>query len=144
MYFDAEELAYAEMLAGEVGLDEFTQMCVEEVGRGGGSTPPVSGFKAGSGTPQRRRLFEDSVQNLTPLDLGRLKLGLGKAFDLGAGWEKVKDAAGTFEFVAGAGEKQKQRRGKGESSAKLHEDQIAQLGGGKGVGGAEARGGETG
>ena len=128
MYFDAEELAYAEMLAGEVGLDEFTQMCVEEVGRGGGSTPSVSGFKVGSGTPQRRRLFEDSVQNLTPLDLGRPKLGLGKAFDLGAGWDKVKDAAGTFEFVAGVGEKQKHRRVTVASSGCIHpEAQLIEI-----------------
>ena len=136
MYFDADELAYAEMLAGEVGMDEFTQMCKEEVGRGGDSTPLVSGFKVGSGTPQRRRLFDDSVQNLTPLDLGRPGLGFGKAFDLGGGWREAAASVGTFAFVAGDKEKAKhgerlaksrQRNRADERLVEWQEDQIGKV-----------------
>ena len=48
MYFDDEEMAYAESLVGEASLDEFTQMCKEEIGYKDKSTPQVGSSKVQS------------------------------------------------------------------------------------------------
>ena len=56
MYFNEEEMAYAQKLAGEAGEDVWRVEGGDGLERAGESTPEMLNDKVGNLTPQRRRL----------------------------------------------------------------------------------------
>ena len=76
MCFDAEDLPDVDELA--LGTEDavWQEKARVALARGGDSTPPVQSNKVSGAAPSRRKLFDESVHSLPPLDLGEPILGI--------------------------------------------------------------------